>query len=620
MSRKRRLVDKINEEFEKLVGDKQQRQYSQYMRAINNDVVDEMPKSKKQLRKIINRHQLNPNTSIKMFSVMNGVQNLLLNPPTRESRKKLKPLEGLMRVYNVNNPKSFANAMYQMTTGQKQSDRNKRFRPLLLSYYDGFTENIETLEQQAQRAMKRAELEMQSTLFADMEELRRERLPITQVKKRLLEKYNDPKRIRRALDTELHEQAERVKLEQSKFMGYTHKKWNTQSDERVRRTKFHNQVANKVIPVDSQFKGGGIKADYPGDIDLPVGERINCRCYITYHNKPQAIPTSAPIIAPPRRRTSTQATPSVRKRRFVKGNTREEAIDNLRKLNPNIRFNREYAEIANPEFVKDTTNVIGDLMDRFNLTDTPLRLKREIKTKGVGGACSITPYGGDVDRFGKKDINTYIDFNVSNTKKDKTGQALLKKYKETETSIARGWHVPVDQENIKDYTAIHEMGHFVHTQGIGNNPKFIKKMIDISKTLSPDVLDNTKIVKSLIDVEGSYELVLKAREKLDIRIKRGDSPYDMLLQRQTLLSRSNVLYKSIAYALRLKTQEKIIKTHNVDFQEALDITMKETSTYGRTDIYEWFAETFTEYIGSSKPRKHAKAFGEVLEEVFDGTS
>jgi len=116
MSRKRRLVDKLNEEFEKLVSEKQLRQYSQYMRAINQDAIEEMPRTRRQMRKIINRHSVNPSTSVKMFSVMNGVQNLLLNPETRVSRQKLKPLESLMRVYNVNNPKSFAKEMYQMTT------------------------------------------------------------------------------------------------------------------------------------------------------------------------------------------------------------------------------------------------------------------------------------------------------------------------------------------------------------------------------------------------------------------------------------------------------------------------------------------------------------------------
>jgi hypothetical protein len=202
-----------------------------------------------------------------------------------------------MRAYSVKSPKSFATAVYDMTAGRNTSERSKRFKPAILSYYDGFTENIETIEQQNKRALQRTEVEIASNIFKDLEDLREQRVPIRQAKEILIDKYNDPKRVTRALNTELHEQAERTKMEQSKFMGYTHKKWNAKDGHRP--TLFHSQVKGKIVPVDSTFRAGGEEAEYAGDVSLPVGERINCRCYITYHNSPDAKINTRPVITPP---------------------------------------------------------------------------------------------------------------------------------------------------------------------------------------------------------------------------------------------------------------------------------------------------------------------------------
>lgn len=319
MSRKLDLAEQLQREFEDLVTEKEQRKYGKFVRENTAALIDKRPKNKREALKLLSKNKIDTKTSTKMFTALNGVMTKILNPETREARKKLKPLDGLMRVYNVNNPKSFAKEVYSMTTGSGMSERNKRFRPLLLSYYDGFTENIESEAKQAERAMQRAELEKVSSVFKDLEDLREQRIPIGQVKKQLIAKYGDPKRVKRALNTELHEQAERVKVEQSKFMGYTHKKWNTQKDERVRRTRFHNQIAGVSVPIDDKFKAAGLEADYAGDLSLPVGERINCRCFITYHNEAQGRISAAPIITPPRPRpagTTTQppVTPPAPKR------------------------------------------------------------------------------------------------------------------------------------------------------------------------------------------------------------------------------------------------------------------------------------------------------------------
>lgn len=282
---KRELVEKLSLAFEEVVKKSERVKYYAYMRSINEAVVDELPTNRRGVLEIIKRFTITPTTAVKMFTLLSGVNNVIMSrPTTARQRALLKPIQDLMKAYSVKSPKRFATAMLKLTNGRNLSNRAKRFRPLLLSYYDGFTENIETLEQQEQRQRQRTEIERVSQVFEDIEVLREARVPIRQAKKELIAKYGDPKRVQRALDTELHEQAERVKLEQSKFMGYTKKRWNTIGDERVRRTRFHNGVAGQVVPIGSKFSAAGLTADYAGDTELPVGERIYCRCYVTYEN------------------------------------------------------------------------------------------------------------------------------------------------------------------------------------------------------------------------------------------------------------------------------------------------------------------------------------------------
>lgn len=281
---KRRLVEELNKEFEDVVSRKQRAQYGSYIRSINEAIVNELPQDKKAVREIVTRFTISTETSIKLFTLLAGVSQIIMGRITPQSRALLAPLQALTKAYNPRNPKRFAAMMYQMTTGRGLTERQKRFRPLVLSYYDGFTENIESIEKQAQRALQRTQVESASLVFQDLETLREARVPLTEIKRELIRKYNDPKRVERALNTELHEQAERTKLEQSKFMGYNFKIWNTQRDERVRDTRFHREVTGKRTPIDEPFRGGGQVAEYPGDTTLEVGERINCRCYVTYSN------------------------------------------------------------------------------------------------------------------------------------------------------------------------------------------------------------------------------------------------------------------------------------------------------------------------------------------------
>ena len=89
--------------------------------------------------------------------------------------------------------------------------------------------------------------------------------------------------VERVLRTEIHATNEQVKISLKSLEGYKFKIWHTEGDKRVRDS--HARVNNKKIKVDSYFVVGGVKGQYPGDPAFPVGERVNCRCYLTFTNE-----------------------------------------------------------------------------------------------------------------------------------------------------------------------------------------------------------------------------------------------------------------------------------------------------------------------------------------------
>jgi len=60
------------------------------------------------------------------------------------------------------------------------------------------------------------------------------------------------------------------------------KVWNTQNDDLVRKTMFHQNIANVSVDINETFNEGGMSALFPAHSTLPAHERYNCRCYLTY--------------------------------------------------------------------------------------------------------------------------------------------------------------------------------------------------------------------------------------------------------------------------------------------------------------------------------------------------
>lgn len=66
------------------------------------------------------------------------------------------------------------------------------------------------------------------------------------------------------------------------FLKREKKIWNTMRDAKVRQTTFHTGIDFKTADIDGLFMNNGMFAYCPADSVLPLWERLNCRCYLTF--------------------------------------------------------------------------------------------------------------------------------------------------------------------------------------------------------------------------------------------------------------------------------------------------------------------------------------------------
>jgi len=179
------------------------------------------------------------------------------------------PIIALKSMYPVKAPKLFVNKMLKILNGGKLNGKEKRALQLVRVYKKM---NAKVLIK-IQVELKKHRIASKSYIYADVKNGGLS-------KKELVDKYGSKKRVNRALRTERHAEIESNKIMVAKEHGYTKKTWKTKGDSRVRKTTWHNGVANKTVDIGSDFKVAGMRASYPGDERLPIGERINCRCYL----------------------------------------------------------------------------------------------------------------------------------------------------------------------------------------------------------------------------------------------------------------------------------------------------------------------------------------------------
>lgn len=291
MAQNLNLQEQLNNAFVDIAAELGNKEYARYLRAIQRDLINEIDTvTSGRIKEIVMSHKINVKDSVLLFSVLEAVTKILNGKLTRKEKTAYTPIIALMGIYSVRRPKVFAKRVAEMVT--KPSTQLKKgnmvnSKKLLNEYFvrneASISNSIRKSENNIIRSNRRRLNTLTRSIRKDIAKMRDMNKSINSIAKTIKNKYKvDSNIVSRNLDTELHAQAETVKVEIAKSNGATHKTWKTQGDGRVRETCFHNKVTNKRIPIDSEFRACGLKANAPGSETLPVGERIRCRCYLIF--------------------------------------------------------------------------------------------------------------------------------------------------------------------------------------------------------------------------------------------------------------------------------------------------------------------------------------------------
>jgi hypothetical protein len=260
-----KTIDRLNRALQQIIANDSQQ--VRIEREITKRLVNERPQTSEAIERIITSVDKSLKNKAKLYVVLAQVRSIL----RRDSAKKeFVAVAGLMAMYSIKAPELFVKKMYDMSNGKVA----KRARLI----WNEFELSNETNVNKAVRANIRTKVKGASLTYRDLNKALEKGIEPD----KLLRQTNEEWKVKRTLRTEAHEQAEIASIEVHEAEGYTHKVWRTQGDKVVRDTPWHNAVKGKTVPIGSLFRAGGLRANHPGDMLLPVGERVNCRCYLEY--------------------------------------------------------------------------------------------------------------------------------------------------------------------------------------------------------------------------------------------------------------------------------------------------------------------------------------------------
>lgn len=250
--------------------------YKRYFESLSNRV-----SSLDRLEKAIEDTQLKVDVRPLVVSglILNDIQTVLTN--------KVDPINYILAISllrNFKTPERIAQVVYtqseKLYTNVKVVDGFKNYvveRANVVSRLSvDVSQNIRTINEFIKSNLSKE-------IIKDFSELKKQGLSDNEIKSNLREKFKDAEtRIERIVNTESHAVNERIKVIMN--TGKI-KVWNTQGDDRVRDTPFHNGVEGQEREIIEAFQVGGISAQYPSDYSLPIEERINCRCFTTFKER-----------------------------------------------------------------------------------------------------------------------------------------------------------------------------------------------------------------------------------------------------------------------------------------------------------------------------------------------
>jgi len=282
---KLKLIDEINDAFIDLAFKENSKAYGSYIKAINNELINNVENlTVDKVKSIISNQSLNITDMALLFAIQNTIIELINKPRQAKKNDSVAPILGLLAIYSIAKPKQFAKRVNKIIKGKGLNANEKRARLFIRSFE---SKNKQVLVKTRNRAVKEIQNSIKKSkiskrMLRDLKQGLKANKSIASIKKGLTKKYNNPNNIKRALQTELHRASELVRQEHSIALGYTHKTWKQNQSPNKRETCFHNGVVNKRIPIESPFRSCGMKAQRPGDDSLPPGETIYCKCYLIF--------------------------------------------------------------------------------------------------------------------------------------------------------------------------------------------------------------------------------------------------------------------------------------------------------------------------------------------------
>lgn len=282
---KQKLIDQINDAFIKVAYENNSKEYARYIKAINKDLIANIDTlTQEKAKQIINSQKLNINDIALLFVIQNIVIEIINKPRQAKKNKSIAPLLVILGMYSLSNPTKFVERVDKLIKGKDLNSNEVKAKELLNTFEQ---QNNKVLLEARKKAFTDINTSIKKSkvskrMLSDFKTGVESKQSIGAIKKDLLKKYNNENNVNRALETELHRASETIRQAHSVALGYTHKTWKTQADARVRKTCFHNGVKNKRIPIESDFRSCGMKAQRPSDYRLPPNESIRCRCYLIY--------------------------------------------------------------------------------------------------------------------------------------------------------------------------------------------------------------------------------------------------------------------------------------------------------------------------------------------------
>lgn len=277
-------IEQINDAFIEVLKKRYSDKYVKYIKQIQRELVANIETlTQAKVKAIIRNAKINIDDVVTLLMIQSAVL-MTLNKPKKQVDENLIPILGIVGLYSLKKPKLFVEKMVSIVDGVVVTAKDKAVKGFIVDY----TKTNEQILTEA-RGLARSKLDMSiiesnkaNDIVKDFYAQAKDNKPFADIKRDLLKKYDKASNVERVLDTELHRQSEYLKELHAKSVGYTHKIWRTQRDSKVRDTAFHTNVANKRVPIDGVFRAGGLKADYPGDTNLPPSDSIHCRCYLEY--------------------------------------------------------------------------------------------------------------------------------------------------------------------------------------------------------------------------------------------------------------------------------------------------------------------------------------------------